>query len=112
METLTGKRRGRPRKAVDLPPAIAEGEEATRIHDGNGQAGGTGPSAPALDPEPGSEWDRFVEDMTAVINKLPFEHVNYATYPEKEGIIRAQHTVPVKLGPRGWSDKDGNWQPF
>ena len=49
MEDITRKGRGRPRKAVAVPDAVAEGADASSLDTGDGQAGRVQPEARAND---------------------------------------------------------------
>lgn len=49
MENITSTRRGRPRKAVAVPNAVAEGQDASSLDPGNGEASGVQPEARAID---------------------------------------------------------------
>jgi hypothetical protein len=66
METVTGKRLGRPRKMLAVPNAIAEGENTSAINDGNGQAGRVGATPQAGAIRQGAGWDGFVDGVKAL----------------------------------------------
>lgn len=96
MEELSGKRRGRPRKVVDLPNAIEEGADASDNNNGNGQVSEVGDSAPAVDVRQSTDWDSFVAGVIAETYR-PGSTIRVAFHPEpKEEIIQGNWNVRVE----------------
>ena len=52
METVTRKGPGRPRKVMAIPPNAGQDKEQAHDHAGNGHAGETGATAPAVNSVP------------------------------------------------------------
>lgn len=96
MEELTSKRRGRPRKAVDVPDAIEEGADASSLDSGDGKAGAVGTATPAVDKGQGESWLGFVNRVNACTH-AGLRHV-YHPAPESELILRDNGNLNVFVG--------------
>ena len=96
MEELSGKRRGRPRKVVDLPNAVEEGADASDNNNGDGQVSEVGDSAPAVDVRQGEEWDSFVAGIAAETYR-PGSTIRVAYHPNPQAdVIQGNWNVRVE----------------
>lgn len=96
MEEQPSKRRGRPRKSLDLPNAIEEGADASSIDSGDGEAGAVGATAPANTAGQGEGWLGFVDRVKACTHD-GLRHV-YHPNPESELILRDNGNLNVFTG--------------
>ena len=87
MEEVTRKGPGRPRKVVDVPNAIAEGEDANCLDNGDGETSGIGIETQAGDAGPGQDWNSFVA-------RLKDPALRTVWFPEpKSSIIPRDHAA-------------------
>jgi hypothetical protein len=71
MDEQPSKRRGRPRKTVDVPDPAAQTQAANHDHDGDRQVGEAGASAQANDGRPAESWVEFVDRVKAAFAADP-----------------------------------------
>ena len=96
MEEQPSKRRGRPRKSLDVPNAVEEGADASNDNNGNGQVSPVGDSAPAIDVRQGEEWDSFVAGIAAETYR-PGATIRVAYHPNPQAeIIQGNWNVRVE----------------
>lgn len=110
MAELTGKRRGRPRKNLDVPNAAAEGEDASNADDGIRETGGDRHTLPEDDGAegPGMDWNRFVDVIRAKTYGKGRENVRICFHPAPESeIIAGDWNVIVRQGQVGYLTSDG-----
>jgi hypothetical protein len=107
MENITGKRRGRPRKIVDLSNAAKEGARAFAEHFRNREAGKSGDRAPEQITASGPSWEELVTRITD--NKSWKHSVAMAFHPEpKDDYIKTVcGFVRVMKGPAGYTLNTG-----
>lgn len=96
MDELTSKRRGRPRKPVDVPNAIEEGADALNNDSGNGEVGAVGDSAPAVNVRQSEDWDTFVAGIAAETYR-PGSTIRVAYHPNPQAeVIQGNWNVRVE----------------
>ena len=103
MEELTGKRRGRKRKAVAVPDDVAQAESAASDNDGNGQADGIQSQSREVDGREDEGWHSFVSRLTD-----PLLRKVWHPAPETN-LIQREHAafLPVEIGPKQGQLQDG-----
>lgn len=109
MDEFTGKRRGRPRKVLDIPNAAAEGENAPCFDTGNGQAGEAGPTARA-EPEGQGKGIGWLELVELVKAKTSHEHrIACVIHPEAVGLVETAHlgSIRTRCGEPGYQLNTG-----
>ena len=112
MDEQPSKRRGRPRKVVDLPASAPEGEDASSDNLGNGEAGGDRIESPAQYAGSAEGWMGFVDRLKAMTYHPNRIEVRIAYHPApKSELIIANWSIPVKEGPIGYSTADGEFHP-
>jgi hypothetical protein len=106
MENITRPRRGRPRKNLDIPQPIEEGESASCLDNGDGETGGIGTHPQANDVRPGTGWasfSRWIESLT-----YQNVHIRVAYHPEPlHNVIHGNWNVTVEVGEPAYMTKDG-----
>lgn len=109
METVTGKRLGRPRKMLAVPNAIAEGESTSAIDNGNGQAGGVGTAPQAGPIRQSAGWDGFVDGVKALHALTGYKLRNvYHPAPEASVIAHENGSINVFVGDVRGTLSDGS----
>ena len=105
MEIFTGKRRGRPRKDMDLPVYVEKSQSAPDYSVGDGTIGTPGPAAQAN--AEGPSWDALVTALKA--NHSHKTSIAMAYYPEpKDDWIATQvGWVRVTPGEAGYTFNTG-----
>lgn len=105
MEIFTGKRRGRPRKALDVPSNDEQVSQALGDELGDGQAGANGSGTPA---ELGAEgWKRLCAEVTSYKSWKNTVAVAYHPEPVEKMIQTACGWVRVLPGPLGYEMNSG-----
>lgn len=98
MEEQPSKRRGRPRKVVDVPDDGAEVQGAANADAGDGQAGEVGASAQADDGR-AREWLAFKSRVIEAMGKRG-RGFTEVTHPAPEEVeIVGEWAVKVSIGP-------------
>lgn len=97
MEEQPSKRRGRPRKVMDVPEPIEEGEDASAIDAGIGET-----RTDRIEPSPddvrqGESWLQFLDRVNACKNKK-LRHVFHPN-PQHNLIHRESGNLNVFVGP-------------
>jgi len=95
MEEVTRKGRGRPRKNLAVPNAVAEGEDASAIHDGNGTTRGVGAEPSSNGSGTAQSWLDFSHRITALTNENIGVRVAFHPDPLHD-LIQGNWNVPVR----------------
>lgn len=112
MEEQPSKRRGRPRKHLDVPVPVEEGADASDLNDGIGQASGDGTPAQAI-PEGkvdqlAMSWADFQERIKQMTLGKHRTEIRVAYHPQPEAeIISGNWNVRVEVGDIGFALSDG-----
>ena len=109
MEELPSKRRGRPRKNLDLPPAIEEGSDASSLNDGNGPTGGVGIEIQAVSVGQSKDVD-FLTFSVLLQQKQTLQNgirIAYHPKPESELIYTEKGNIVVLSGDMCYQTSDG-----
>lgn len=109
MEELPSKRRRRPRKNLDLPPAIEEGADASSLNDGNGTTGGTGIEIQAVSVGQGKDVDFLTFSVLLQQKQTLHNGIRIAYHPKPEsGLIYTEKgNIVVLSGDMCYQTSDG-----
>lgn len=96
MDEQPSKRRGRPRKTVDIPDAVEEGEDATNVNTGDGQIGETGTPA-RTEPEGSRKAIGWLELVELVKDKTRHDYrISCVIHPDANGLVNTEHMGSIR----------------